>query len=85
MSQDTYRKHAKPRSFESARGEIVRRILDVIGKTGLTANGIKRRTKIDFAREDLYRLREGDMSCLSDNRLLLLAERLGVKVLITVH
>ena len=63
----------------------MRRIIDEIGKRGLNAHGLHAMTGMCIGAVHLYRLREGDVEDWSDNRLLLLGEKLGVAVSITVH
>ena len=83
--QDTYRKHPRPTAFNDVRDVVVRKLLDLIGKADITANGIKTRTGLDFDKQQLNRLREGDLGSFSDNRLILLYERLGGRITLTVH
>ncbi|VVB44500.1 protein of unknown function [Beijerinckiaceae bacterium RH AL1] len=81
-SYTTFRKHARPRAFERMREEVVRRILQRI-PYGTTAATISARMGLDFTKRDLYELREGNLVNISDNRLFLWAERLGVPLVLT--
>ena len=57
-------------------------MLDVVGKRRWTATHIRRETGIDMSAGDLWKLREGDLTWISDNRLLLLGEALGIRLTI---
>ena len=85
MRQDTYRNKPEARAFEAVRGEIVRRVLDVLGKRQWTATHIRDDTSIDVTASNLWKLREGDTSMILDNRLLVLGKALGLRFQLTVH
>jgi hypothetical protein len=72
----------QPRSLAGARPELVRLILKAIGD--LPAWQIEKRMRVRFTRRDLYELREGaEDGRFSFSRLVVMAEKLGVKIDIT--
>ncbi len=83
-SQDTYRKHTRPRALDEARPAVLQRLLARI-PAGMTAHAISEKTGIALEAHDLWCLREGILDKWSDNRLLSLAERMGVKFALTFH
>lgn len=84
-TRDTHRGHPRPTALDAVRPTLVRRILDEIGKRGLNAHGLRAMTGMCIDAVHLYRLREGDVEDWSDNRLLLLGEKLGIGVSVTIH
>lgn len=80
----TYRRHERPAALNAVRDDLARRVAGIVGRRNLSATAIRQGTGFGFTSSDLYRLREGDLSCLSDNRLMVLAEWLGLKLTLTV-
>lgn len=89
MVQETYRKHPRPSAFERVRNDVCRAILKKLepmieppGRPWLyklrAASGMK------IESDEVEQLRDGDLFHWSDNRLFLLAERLGVGLQVQV-
>lgn len=79
----TYRRHVRPAAIDAVRDDLARRVAHHIGRRDLKASAIRQATGLELTHTCLWRLREGDLSCMSDNRLMLLAEWLGIRLSVT--